>query len=88
MRVILTHEQADFDAIASQIGAYLLDDRLIPILPKRLNRNVEAFLTIYGVELPFIEREDLPKEPINFISLVDTQAMVSLKGTHKNTQVY
>jgi tRNA nucleotidyltransferase (CCA-adding enzyme) len=35
MRIILTHEQADFDAIASLLGAYLLDESALPVLPKR-----------------------------------------------------
>ena len=43
MRIILTHEQADFDALASLLGAYLLDESAIPVLPRRMNRNVRAF---------------------------------------------
>jgi tRNA nucleotidyltransferase (CCA-adding enzyme) len=30
MRLILTHEQSDFDALASLLGAYLLDEAAIP----------------------------------------------------------
>jgi nanoRNase/pAp phosphatase (c-di-AMP/oligoRNAs hydrolase) len=30
MRIILTHEQADFDALASLLGARLVDDTSIP----------------------------------------------------------
>ena len=35
MRLILTHEQADFDALASLLGAHLLDEEAIPVLPMR-----------------------------------------------------
>jgi tRNA nucleotidyltransferase (CCA-adding enzyme) len=87
MRIILTHEQADFDAIASLLGAYLLDESALPVLPKRMNRNVKAFLTLYGVDLPFVERGDLPREPVDLITLVDTQSMVSVKGVNSHTQV-
>jgi len=87
MRIILTHEQADFDAIASLLGAYLLDETALPVLPKRVNRNVKAFLTLYGVDLPFVERGDLPREPVDSITLVDTQSMVSVKGVSAHTQV-
>lgn len=87
MRIILTHEQADFDAIASLLGAYLLDESALPVLPKRMNRNVKAFLTLYGVDLPFIERDDLPREPVDSVTLVDTQSMVSVKGVSSHTQV-
>jgi tRNA nucleotidyltransferase (CCA-adding enzyme) len=87
MRIILTHEQADFDAMASLLGAYLLDESALPVLPKRMNRNVKAFLTLYGVDLPFVERDDLPREPIDSVTLVDTQSMVSVKGVSSHTQV-
>ncbi len=80
MRVILTHEQADFDAIASQLGAWFLDRSAIPVLPVRVNRNVRAFLTLYGVELPFVERAYLPSKRVKFAVLVDTQSLVTLKG--------
>jgi len=87
MRIILTHEQADFDAIASLLAAYLLDDSAIPVLPRRINRNVRAFVTIYGIELPFIEANDLINEPIDQVTLVDTQSMVSLKGMRPSMKV-
>jgi tRNA nucleotidyltransferase (CCA-adding enzyme) len=87
MRVILTHEQADFDALASLLGAYLVDESFIPVLPRRLNRNVNAFVTLYGVELPFVDPRDLPSDSIEQITLVDTQSLVSLKGMQPETRV-
>jgi tRNA nucleotidyltransferase (CCA-adding enzyme) len=88
MKIILTHEQADFDALASQLGAYLLDEAYIPILPRKLNRNVRAFLTLYGVELPFIEPRDLPNKPVDVITLVDTQSLISVRGMSPETKVH
>jgi tRNA nucleotidyltransferase (CCA-adding enzyme) len=87
MRIILTHEQADFDAIASLLGASLFDEAALPVLPQRMNRNVRAFLTLYGVDLPFIERRDLPARPVESITLVDTQSMISIKGFSDETRV-
>ncbi len=87
MKVILTHEQADFDAIASLLGGYLLDDDALPVLPIRMNRNVRAFITLYGVELPFIEPRDLVNQSIDEVTLVDTQSLVSLKGMSPQLQV-
>lgn len=87
MRIILTHEQSDFDALASLLGAYLLDETAIPVLPRRMNRNVRAFVTLYGVELPFVEPRDLPFEPIDTVCLVDTQSMATLKGMTSDTTV-
>jgi tRNA nucleotidyltransferase (CCA-adding enzyme) len=88
MHIILTHEQADFDALASLLGAYLLDDSAIPVLPRRMNRNVRAFVTLYGAELPFVEQRDLPNEPVESICLVDTQSMVSIRGVSNETRVH
>jgi tRNA nucleotidyltransferase (CCA-adding enzyme) len=87
MDIILTHERTDFDGMASLLGAYLLDRNLTPVLPRQLNRNVEAFLTLYGVELPFIDPRDLPGDAINSVCLVDTQSMTSIKGMIKDIKV-
>lgn len=87
MRIILTHEVADFDAIASLLGAYFLDPDSIPVLPRKINRNVRGFLTLYGAELPFVELRDLPVEPIESITLVDTQTMTTVKGVTPQSKV-
>ena len=88
MQIILTHEQADFDAIGSLLGAALLNEDDYAVQPRRMNRNVRAFLNIYSSELPFIDSRDLPPEPIDAITLVDTQSMVTLKGTTNQTRVH
>ncbi|MBN1146002.1 MAG: CBS domain-containing protein [Anaerolineales bacterium] len=87
MHIILTHEQADFDAIASLLGAHLLYESARPVLPRRMNRNVHAFLALYGEDLPFVDPRDLRGEPIEMVTLVDTQSMVSLKGMGPGTRV-
>ena len=87
MDIILTHERTDFDGLASLLGAYILDQNLVPVLPRLLNRNVEAFLTLYGVELPFVDPRDLSGDPIESVCLVDTQSMTSIKGMVKNIKV-
>jgi tRNA nucleotidyltransferase (CCA-adding enzyme) len=88
MQIILTHDQADFDAISSMLGAYLQDDHSLPILPRKLNRNVQSFLEVYGSELPFLDRATLPRQNIARIILVDTQALITLKGQTRNTAVH
>ena len=87
MDIILTHERTDFDGLASLLGAYLLEQHLIPVLPRQLNRNVEAFITLYGVELPFLDPRDLTGEPIESACLVDTQSMTSIKGMVSDLKV-
>ena len=85
--LILTHEQADFDALGALLGAHLVDERAIPILPRRMNRNCRAFLNIYGADLPFVNANDLPQKSIASITLVDTQSMTTLKGLSTKTLV-
>jgi tRNA nucleotidyltransferase (CCA-adding enzyme) len=46
MKVILTHENTDFDALASLLGASKLFPDAIPVLPRRINRNGEGFLAL------------------------------------------
>ncbi len=87
MKIILTHEQTDFDGLASLLGAHLLDENAIPVLPRRMNWNVRAFLAIYGVDLPFVDPRDLSGQAIEAITLVDTQSLTSIKGMNQKTTV-
>ncbi len=82
MHVILTHENADFDAIASLLGASKLFPQAVPVLPRRINRNVQAFLNLYlGDQMPFRDPETLPRgRRIERVILVDTHGMVSVRG--------
>ena len=88
MHVILTHEQADFDAIAALLAAHILNEQTVPILPRRVNRNVRSFLNLYGTELPFIAAQDVHQEPIESVTLVDTQSLVTLKGMGVKTKIH
>ncbi len=88
MHVILTHEQADFDAVASLLAARLLDAEAFAVLPRKLNRNVRAFLTLYGDGLPLIEYSDLPRRKLTRLTLVDTQSAPSLRGLTASTPVH
>jgi len=87
MNLILTHEQADFDSIASQLGAYLVNHDAQPILPRRMNRNVVSFLSIYENQLPFISQQTRQVSSINQITLVDTQSLATLRGMNETTAV-
>lgn len=86
MKIAMTHEQADFDAIASLFAASQHFNSL-PILPQNINRNVRSFLILYGSELPFIELKDLAQEEISQVYIVDTQSMLTLKGINRRTKV-
>jgi tRNA nucleotidyltransferase (CCA-adding enzyme) len=88
MEIILTHEQADFDAVAALLAASLLDDSATPVLPRKLNRNARAFTALYALDLPFVEARDLQVTgEISQITLVDTQSLITLKGFSPRTRV-
>ncbi len=52
--VIFTHDNADFDAIASLLAAHKLYPQATPVLPNHLARNVAEFMTLYKNGLPLI----------------------------------
>ncbi len=87
MKVILTHENADFDAIASLLGASMLFPAAVPVLPRRMNRNIRAFLTLYGAELPFVHPDDLPRNDVEHAILVDTQSLTTVRGMADDLRV-
>ncbi|MEA4811267.1 MAG: CBS domain-containing protein [Anaerolineaceae bacterium] len=87
MRLILTHDQADLDGLASLLAAKLLDPQAYALLPKMLNLDVQAFLRQFGDELGFSKLNELPAEPAESVLLVDTQAMLCLRAITPATQV-
>jgi len=87
LHLILSHEQADFDAVASLYAASLLYPEAAPVLPQRLNRNVRGYLTLYGENFPFIARDAHTAKSIDQLTVVDSQSPVTLKGFGPNTQV-
>ncbi|MCZ7539584.1 MAG: CBS domain-containing protein [Anaerolineae bacterium] len=89
MKLILTHDNADFDAVASLLAAHLLDTGALPVLPARVNRNVEQFLNLYGTELPFVQRDDLRRGgPVESVTVVDTQSFSTARGMRPETPVH
>ncbi|MCX6031423.1 MAG: CBS domain-containing protein [Chloroflexi bacterium] len=83
--VILTHEHTDFDALAAMLAAAKLWPLAVPVLPRQMNRNLEAFLAVYRDALPFVRLEDLPRRRIDHAILVDTQAVQPVRGMYPGT---
>lgn len=77
MKLILTHQNADFDAIASLLAASKLYNDHIPVLPERMNRNVHEFITLYQNGLPFKRWDDVISSALKIdqLILVDTQSL-------------
>jgi len=54
MEIIVTHKNADFDALASLVAASIVYPEARPIVPKTLNPNVRAFLSIHKDSFLFL----------------------------------
>lgn len=87
MQLIMTHENADFDAIASLLAAHRLYPQAMPLLPRRINRNVDQFLTLYWDALPFVRPSEWQKRKIDHVLLVDTHSLNSVRGVIKRPHV-
>jgi len=87
VEAIATHENTDFDALASLLAASKLYPQAVPVLPRRMNRNVQDFVTLYWEQLPFRHADDLPKRTTTRLILVDTQTVPTMRGMSKHTRL-
>ncbi|MCI0714578.1 MAG: CBS domain-containing protein [Chloroflexi bacterium] len=88
-RLILTHENADFDAFASMLGMYKLDPTAIPVLPPHLNRNVRNFITLYAHSLmPLRQHQDMHRQRIERVYVVDSQSFNNVRGIRSDTPLH
>lgn len=85
LKIILTHENTDFDALAAQLAASKLYPEAKPVLPRRLNRELRDFLALYGEQLPFMSADELPRRRVAEVILVDAQSVPSIKGVDAST---
>lgn len=85
MEVILTHNNADFDALASLLGANKLHPEALPVLPQQLSKVVAEFMALYKNGLPFIAWDDFKRQRIHRVILTDTQNSPALRGVRPQT---
>jgi nanoRNase/pAp phosphatase (c-di-AMP/oligoRNAs hydrolase) len=92
--IISTHKNADFDGVASLTAGLLLYPDSIPLVPKPINPNVKAFLSLHKDLFPWADRQPtIPKEGIERLIVVDTAAWDRLSGVQdlkkqKDLQVF
>jgi tRNA nucleotidyltransferase (CCA-adding enzyme) len=87
VEVIFTHDNADFDAVASLLAAHKLYPQSLPVLPQKMNRNVAEFITLYQNALPFIHWHDLGLRKVERVILVDTQRIPEHRCIQPDTPV-
>jgi len=87
MHLVFTHEQADFDAIASLWAVPRLDPGAVPVLPSRLNPNVHRYLTLYGEHFSFADLKELKLQRLVQLTVVDTQSLPALELSNSRISV-
>lgn len=86
MEIVLTHDNADFDAVASMLGVWKLNPQAVPILPKKQHASVTEFLTLYKNGLPFVAWDDFKDgEGVTHITLTDTQTRPEVRHVANDT---
>jgi tRNA nucleotidyltransferase (CCA-adding enzyme) len=80
MRIITTHRNADFDALASVMAVKILFPDAIPVLPKQVNPNVKAFLSIHKDVFNTHTFEEVDLDLVEHLVVVDTNKWERLEG--------
>lgn len=73
-KIVTTHKNTDFDALASLIGATLIYPDVKPVIPKQVNPNVKAFMSIHKDIFTIFEVNDVDPELVSQLIIVDTNA--------------
>ncbi|MFH1488059.1 MAG: CBS domain-containing protein, partial [Pseudomonadota bacterium] len=80
MEMITTHRNTDFDALASVFAARRLYPEALPVLPRSLNPNVKAFLSIHKDHFYYYTPKEMVFEEISRLIVVDTNSWDRLEG--------
>src|SRR5690554_3711898 len=83
MKVIISHNNLDFDALASMVGAKKLYPYAEMVLPEKISPDVEHFLAIYKDTFPLKKSKHINWQHVSEIIVVDTNS-ISRLGHLKN----
>jgi tRNA nucleotidyltransferase (CCA-adding enzyme) len=78
--IITTHKNTDFDALASVMAAKLLFPDAVPILPKQINPNVKAFLSIHKEIFEIYSSDQIELDRTEKMIVVDVNRWERLDG--------
>jgi tRNA nucleotidyltransferase (CCA-adding enzyme) len=80
MKVITTHKNADFDALAAVFAASIVYPDATPVLPSGLNQNVRPFLSIHKDIFPFETPKEIDQTSVSMLIVVDANCWGRLEG--------
>lgn len=74
MEIITTHKNVDFDALASVFASSILFPDASAVIPKSMNPNVRAFLSIHKGLFSFITPKEVEPDKVTKLVIVDTNS--------------
>lgn len=80
MKIITTHKNTDFDALASLVAASLIYPDAQPVLPSSVNPNLKAFLALHKDLFDFYSPKEITLDHVNTLIVVDTHSWDRLEG--------
>ncbi len=80
MEIVTTHKNTDFDAMASMVAATLIYPGVVPVIPRSLNPNVRAFLSIHKDIFDVYTPEEVDLEKVDRLIVVDVNKWDRLEG--------
>jgi len=86
MRIITTHKNTDFDGLASLVAATLLYPEAVPVLPKIINPNIKAFLSIHKDLFDIDTIDACNLDEVESLVVVDANSWERLDGFQKLRQ--
>ena len=80
MEIVTTHKGSDFDALASLVAATLIYPDAVPVLPKSVNANVRAFMSIHKDLFDMLHPREINLEDVTRLIVVDAGSWSRLEG--------
>ena len=80
MEIITTHKNSDFDAVASVFAATRIYRHGLPLLPKSLNPNVKAFISLHKDLFIFKTPGEVDLAAVSRLVAVDAPRWSRLEG--------
>lgn len=83
MRIATTHKNTDFDGLASLVAATLLYPGTVAVLPKIINPNIKAFLSIHKDLFNILSVAECDIDAVDSLVIVDANSWGRLDGFQK-----
>jgi len=80
MQIVTTHKNCDFDGLASMFAVTLLYPEAVAVLPKAVNPNVRAFLSVHKDIFTFRRPTEVDLGAVSRLFVVDTAQWRRLDG--------